>query len=47
LGTEETIENINTAVKENAKHKNILSQYIQVIQNTMRRSNLRILGVEE
>ena len=41
-----TIENINT-VKENAKCKNLLTPNIQEIQNTMRRPNLRIIGIEE
>jgi len=39
---EDTIENIDTTVKDNVKHKNI-----QEIQDTMRRSNLRIIGIEE
>ena len=41
-----TIENINT-VKENAKCKNLLTPNIQEIQNTMRRPNLRIIGIKE
>jgi hypothetical protein len=34
-------------IKENAKCKNILNQNIQEIQDTMRRPNLRIIGVDE
>jgi hypothetical protein len=34
-------------VKENAKGKKFLTQNIQEIQDTMRRPNLRIIGVEE
>jgi prefoldin subunit 5 len=46
-GAEDTIENIDTTVKENAKIKNPLTQNIQEIQDTMRRPNLRIIGIEE
>jgi hypothetical protein len=46
-GAEDTLENIDTTVKENAKCKNILTQNIQEIQATMRRPNLRIIGIEE
>jgi uncharacterized coiled-coil protein SlyX len=46
-GAEDTIENIDTTVKENAKSKKLLTQNIQEIQVTMRRPNLRIIGVEE
>jgi uncharacterized coiled-coil protein SlyX len=46
-GTEDTIENINKPVKENAKCKKILTQNIQVIQDTMGRLNLRMIGVGE
>jgi hypothetical protein len=34
-------------VKENAKCKKILTKNIQEIQDTMRRSNLRIVGIAE
>ena len=44
---EDSIENIGTKIKENAKCKKILTQNIQEIQDTMRRSNLRIIGVDE
>jgi chromosome segregation ATPase len=42
-GAEDSIESISTTIKENAKCKNILSQNIQEIQDTMRRPNLRII----
>ena len=45
-GTEDSIENIST-IKENGKLKKILTQNIQKIQDTMRRPNLRIIGVDE
>ena len=38
---------MGTTIKENAKCKKILTQNIQEIQNTMRRQNLRIIGVDE
>jgi hypothetical protein len=41
------IENIDTTIKENVKCKKILLQNIQEIQDTMRRPNLRIIGIEE
>jgi chromosome segregation ATPase len=43
-GAEDTIENIDTTVKENAKCKKPLNQNIQ---DTMRRPNLRIIDIEE
>ena len=46
-GAEDTIENIDTTVKENAKCKKLLTQNIQEIQDTMRRQNLLIVGVHE
>jgi hypothetical protein len=46
-GAEDSIENIWTTIKENIKHKTILTQNIQEIQDTMRRPNLRIIGVDE
>jgi chromosome segregation ATPase len=39
-GAEDSIENIGTTIKENTKHKKILTQNIQEIQDTMRRPNL-------
>jgi uncharacterized coiled-coil protein SlyX len=44
---EDSIENMDTTIKENAKCKKILSQTVQDIQDTMRRSNLQIIGVYE
>ena len=46
-GAEDSIENISTKIKENAKYKKILSQNIQEIQDTMRRPNLQIIGIDE
>jgi hypothetical protein len=46
-GAEDSIENMDTTIKENAKCKKILTQNIQKIQDTMRRPNLQIIGVDE
>jgi hypothetical protein len=46
-GAEDSIENISTTIIENAKCKKILAQNIQETQDTMRRSNLLIIGVDE
>ena len=46
-GTEDSIENIGTTIKENTKCKKILTQNIQEIQDTMRRPNLWIIGIDE
>jgi uncharacterized coiled-coil protein SlyX len=46
-GAEDSIENIDTAIKENAKCKKILTQNIQKTQYTMRRPNLWIIGIDE
>jgi hypothetical protein len=46
-GAEDSIQNMGTTIKENAKCKKILSQNIQEIQDTVRRPNLRITGVDE
>jgi hypothetical protein len=46
-GAEDSIENICTTIKENTKCKRILTQNIQETQDTMRRPNLRIIGVDE
>ena len=40
-------ENIGTTIKDNTKRKKILTQNIQKIQDTMRRPNLRIIGIAE
>ena len=45
-GAEDTIENIDTTIKENEKCKKLLTQNIQEIQDTMRRPNLRITGID-
>jgi hypothetical protein len=46
-GAEDTTENIDTIIKENAKCKKILIQNIQEIQDTMRRPNPRIIVIYE
>jgi uncharacterized coiled-coil protein SlyX len=46
-GAEDTIENIDTTVEENAICEKLLIQNIQEIQDTMRRSNPRIISIEE
>jgi chromosome segregation ATPase len=46
-GVEDSIGNMDTNIKENAKCKKILIQNIQEIKDTMRRPNLRIIGVDE
>ena len=46
-GAEDSIENMVTTIKENTKYKKILTQNIQEIQDTMRRPNLRIVGIDE
>ena len=47
LGAEDNMENIDKTVREDAKAKKLLTQNIQEIQDTMRRPNLRIIGIEE
>jgi hypothetical protein len=47
LGAEDSIENMETTVKENAHCKSILTQKIQKIQDTKRRPNLKIIGMDE
>jgi hypothetical protein len=39
-GTEDSVENMGTTIKENAKCKEILTQNIQEIQDKMKRANL-------
>jgi hypothetical protein len=41
------VEEIDTTVKENSKHKKLVTQSIQEIQDTMKRPNLRIIRIEE
>lgn len=43
----DTIENIDTIVKENTKCKKVLTKNIQEIQGTMRQPNLWIIDIEE
>ncbi len=45
--TEDTIEKINTLIKENSKTNKFSSQNIQEIWDTIKRPNLRIIGIEE
>ena len=46
-GAEDTIENIDSTVKENAKCIKLVTQNIQELQDAMRRPNLRIIGIDE
>jgi chromosome segregation ATPase len=46
-GAEDSIENTDSTIKENAKCKKILTQNIQEIRDTTRRTNLRIIGVDD
>jgi wobble nucleotide-excising tRNase len=46
-GAEDSIENMEKTIKENAKCKKILTQNIQEIKDTMRRPNVRIIGIDE
>ena len=47
-GKEDSIENIDTTIKENTKSKKILIiQNIQEIQDTMKTLNLKIIDIEE
>jgi chromosome segregation ATPase len=46
-GVEDTIENIDTSVKENTKCKKILTPNIQEIQDAIKRLNLRIIRIDE
>ncbi len=45
--SEDTIEKINTLIKENSKSNKLSSQNIQELWDTIKRPNLRIIGVEE
>jgi hypothetical protein len=44
---DDSIENMDTTIKEKAKCKNIITQIIHEIQDTIRRPNIRILGIDE
>jgi hypothetical protein len=46
-GAQVSIENMDTAIKENEKCKKILNQNIQEIQDTIRTPSLRIIGIDE
>jgi len=46
-GAKDSIEIIDTTIKDNVKQKKLLDQNIHKIQDTMRKSNLRIIGIEE
>jgi hypothetical protein len=38
---------MDTTVKENSKHKKLLNENIQETLDTMKRPNLRIIGIEK
>ncbi|KAL6030381.1 hypothetical protein STEG23_024291 [Scotinomys teguina] len=44
---EDTIEEIDSTVKENTKTKKVIKQNVQEIWDTMKRPNIRIIGIEE
>ena len=46
-GAEDTTEEINKLIKENAKYQKFLIKNFQEIWDTMKRPNLRIKGIEE
>jgi hypothetical protein len=46
-GAEDSIENMETKIKENVKSKKILTQNIQETQDTMRRPKVSIIGIDE
>jgi hypothetical protein len=46
-GAEDSIENMDTTIKGNAKYKKILTQNMQEIQDKIRIPNLRIIGIDE
>ena len=46
LGIEDRIEKGDSSVKENVKSNKFLTQNIQEIWDTMKRQNLRIIGIE-
>ena len=45
--SEDTIEKINALIKENSKSNKFSSQNIQEIWDTIKKPNLRIIGIEE
>ena len=46
LGIEDRIEKGDSSVKENVKSNKFLTQNIQELWDTMKRQNLRIIGIE-
>jgi hypothetical protein len=46
-GAEDSIEYMGKRIEENAKCKNIPTQNIQEIQDTMKRPNLQIIHIDE
>ena len=46
-GVQDTVEEIDTNVKENSKHKKLLTQNIQEIQDTVKRSNIKITVIRK
>ena len=46
-GVEDAIKDSYTMAKENKKHKNLLTQNTQEIQNTMKILNIRMIEIEE
>jgi hypothetical protein len=44
---EDSIENMDTTIKENPNCEKILTENIQDIHNTLRRPNPRIIGIDE
>ena len=46
LGAEVNIVNIDKTAREDAKTKKLLTQNVQEIQETVRRPNLRIIGIK-
>jgi hypothetical protein len=45
--TEDTIKEIDTSVKDNVKSEKFLTENIQEIRNSIKRPNLRIIGLEK
>jgi hypothetical protein len=46
-GAKDSMEGMDTTIKQNEKCKEILTQNIQEIQDTMSRANLGIMGMDE
>ena len=43
---EDTLEDIETTVKENSRYRKLLAHNIQEMQDTMKRPNLKMFGIE-